>query len=591
MIDVDKLLQKYKNKLKDETVSASALDTAAKLLKKILHQEEINYFIETHQHLQGFEFNDAVLDYFDFRFSVSNRDRARIPDQGRLLIVANHPIGSLDGLSLLKLVSEIRSDVKIVANTLLNQIEPLRELFIPIDVLSKNAVHIKGMRSIEKALNEEKAVIIFPTGEVSRIRPNGVRDGKWKTGFLHLAKKTSAPMLPIYIKARNSAMFYSLSALFKPLGTVMLVNEMFNKHDKEIAFKIGKPIPWESIEKIDMPKKQLAKRMRKQVYLLGKKSKKKKNKELFATIENIVHSAKSQLIRKELKASELIGETNDGQLIYLFDHKPNSSVMREIGRLREISFRQVREGTGTAIDLDSYDRYYRHLILWDDQELEIVGAYRIGETAKILADKGRGGLYSHSLFDYQPELMPYLENSIELGRSFIQPRYWGKRSLDYLWFGIGAYLLKHPEIRYMFGPVSLSASYPEQAKQLICAFYDSLYGSEEPMAISRTPYALNNLQRFEPYRLVDTEAAYKAAYAELKAELDELGVRVPTLFKQYVELCHPGGCGFLAFNQDENFSDCIDALILVDIEQIKAKKRSRYIESHRTLDAQQEQSA
>lgn len=580
MIDVDALLSRY---VPDESKKNKPLYKAsAALLKKLLHQDEINHFINTHRHLEGFEFNDAVLDYFDFSFSISNRDRERIPDQGRVLIVANHPIGSLDGLALLKLVSEIRSDVKIVANSLLSQIDPLDNLFLSIDNMSGKAVHRESLQEIKAALEAEQAVIMFPTGEVSRIKPNGVRDGKWKTGFLYLAKKTNSPILPIHVMAKNSAMFYTLSTMFKPLGTMMLVNEMFNKQDQEIAFRIGNLIPWESIEKLDLNKKALAKRMRKQVYRLNKK----KKPELFETVENVIHPAKSRLIRKELQQSQLIGSTQDGQQIYLFDYQPNSSVMREVGRLREISFRMVREGTGHSIDLDEYDRTYRHLILWDEKELEIVGSYRIGEASKIIKKQGVSGLYSNTLFEYDQSLMPYLENAIELGRSFIQPRYWGKRSLDYLWYGIGAYLKQNPDIRYMYGPVSLSASYPEKAKKLISGFYSQLFGSEQPFARARTPFKVKHYNKFDAFCPLSNEDDYKPAYSLLKNKLDELGVRVPTLYKQYVELCHPGGCQFIDFNEDENFSDCVDALILVDVEKVKAKKRDRYINSHEIIEDQ-----
>jgi putative hemolysin len=576
VIDVDSLLKKYLPK--QDGKDSAVFKATSLLLKKLLHQDEINHFIRSNRHLEGFEFNDAVLDYFDFSFRISNRDREKIPDQGRVIIVANHPIGSLDGLALLKLVSEIRPDVKVVANTLLNQIDPLQSVFIALDNMSESAVHKESLKMTQQALEAEQAVIIFPTGEVSRIRPNGVRDGNWKTGFVHLARKTNSPVLPVYIQAKNSALFYSLSTLYKPLGTFMLVNEMFNKHDQEITFRIGNPVPWESMEKLGLSKKALAKRMRKQVYRLAKPGKKKP--ELFETVKNIVHPAKSRLIRKELQASELIGETNDGQQIYLFDYQSNSSVMREIGRLREISFRMVREGTGASMDLDKYDRYYRHLVLWDDKELEIVGAYRIGEARKIMDTRGLGGLYSYSLFDYHPKLMPYLQNAIELGRSFIQPRYWGKRSLDYLWYGIGAYLNRNPEIRYMFGPVSLSASYPEAARQLICGFYGQLFAGEKRLAWGRKPYALRHQSCFDAFKPLQNEVDYKAGYTLLKDKLDELGVRVPTLYKQYVELCHPGGCLFLDFNEDEKFANCIDGLILVDVEQVKQKKRDRYIHSH-----------
>jgi putative hemolysin len=574
MIDVDGLLRVYLPNL-DES-NKSLVKAATSILKKLLHQDEINHFIQTNQHLEGLEFNDAVLEHLKFTFRVSNKDRFKIPDQGRVIIVANHPLGSLDGLALLKLVSEIRVDVRIVATTLLTHIDPLKNLFHSVDNLPNKSGHLKSMRQIVGALEAEQAVIIFPTGEVSRIRPHGVRDGKWKTGFLYLAKKTRAPIVPVHIQGRNSALFYGLSSVYKPFGTMMLVNEMLNKQDSEISFRVGRPIPWESIDALDMPKSAIAKRMRKQVYLLGKN----KKEELFKPLENIIHPVAAKLIRKELKASQLIGETQDGKHIYLFDYLSNSSVMREIGRLRELSFRQVREGTGNALDIDSYDRYYRHLILWDEDELEIVGSYRIGEAGKILREKGEAGLYTHSLFKFDKALTPYLENAIELGRSFIQPRYQGKRSLDYLWYGIGAYLQQHPEIRYMFGPVSLSTSYPEPARAVIASFYTTLFGSDNNLAAPRLPFHFMPNENFTAFKSVTDEDDYKRAYAILKEKLAEFGVRVPILYKQYVEVCHPGGCAFLGFNIDPDFSHCVDALILMHMDTIKQKKRERYIESH-----------
>ena len=143
--------------------------------------------------------------------------------------------------------------------------------------------------------------------------------------------------------------------------------------------------------------------------------------------------------------------------------------MREIGRLREIAFRAVGEGSGNRRDVDPYDRYYEHLILWDVEDLEIVGAYRLGNTSQML--EAEQALYTQSLFNYTEQMTPYFDNGLELGRSFVQPKYWGKRSLDYLWYGIGAYLKKHPKIRYLFGPVTLSNSMPKAAKDLLVYFY------------------------------------------------------------------------------------------------------------------------
>lgn len=550
---------------------------AVKLIKSLSREKEINQFIETHQHLKGFAFLNEVLDYFNFSYRVNSKALNRIPAQGKVIVVANHPIGSLDGLALLKMVRTIRPDVRIVANDMLNNIEPLQSLFLGVDNLTKKASHKTQFKSILKALENEEAVIIFPAGEVSRIRPNGVRDGKWKAGFLKLAVKSKAPIQSIYIDARNSSLFYALSTLYKPLGTMMLAQEMFNKEHQEIQFYIGKLVPWKSIKKIDRPAKHLANQFRKQLYQLDKESKqlKKGKKPFFETEETIAHPVDRKMLKSTLKKSQLLGQTQDGKKIYLYDFEQDSPVMHEIGRLRELTFRTVEEGTGTSIDLDSYDTRYRHLVLWDEEELEIVGAYRLGECKNLTREKGKDNLYTSTLFNLKPEIAPYLPYSIELGRSFVQPRYWGKRSLDYLWFGIGAYVAQHPEIKYLFGPVSLSDAYPQNAKELIIGFYQQQLGSGQDLAEAKRPVTLSkNNQKIAEEML---SGDYKESFKKLNTLLDLDGVKVPTLFKQYAEVTDDKGCRFIDFSIDPNFNACIDALIMVELDKLKPKKRDRYL--------------
>jgi len=553
-----------------------------KLIKSLTHETEINDFIQTHQHLKGFAFLDHVLNFFNFSYQVSARSLNRLPSEGRLMIIANHPIGSLDGLALLKMVRSVRSDVKIVANDLLNNIEPLQSLFLGVDNINEKNSHKAQLKAIMHALEQDQAVIIFPAGEVSRIRPNGVRDGKWKTGFLKLAKKAHAPIVPIYVDARNSALFYSLSALYKPLGTLMLVQEMFNKSHQEIRFHIGKPIAWKAVSQLELSDKVLANRFRKHLYSLDKNSKKAKqsNPPLFETLETVAHPVDRKALKKALKKSPLLGQTQDGKQIYLYDFEDDSPVMHEIGRLRELTFRTVEEGTGTPMDLDQYDVRYRHLVLWDEEDLEIVGAYRIGECQKIVEKHGTKGLYTSTLFNLQPSMEALLPNALELGRSFVQPRYWGKRSLDYLWYGIGAYVAQHPEIKYLFGPVSLSAAYPQNAKELIIGFYSQQFGNDsqpEKSATAKRPIQLSNENQKIAKHVFNGE--YKASYKKLNALLDAEGVKVPTLFKQYAEVCDDKGCQFIDFSTDPNFNDCIDAFILVDLAKLTPKKRARYLNS------------
>ncbi|WP_294947020.1 lysophospholipid acyltransferase family protein [Sulfurivirga sp.] len=571
MIDIEQQLRAHLG----DRVDTPSGRMMVRLLRALLHEEEINRFIQDNRHLRGFAFLDRVLDYFDFHFRVDPEQLAAIPPQGRLIIVANHPIGSLDGLALLKLVRMVRPDVRIVANELLNYIEPLGNLFIPVDNMrERGAGHKSRYRIMLEALRNEQALIIFPAGEVSRIRPNGVRDGRWKAGFVKLALKTGAPVQPILVEAHNSPLFYGLSALYKPLGTLMLAQEMFNKRHQTIRFHVSLPIPARALRESGLSRKTLAQRMRRYTYLL-RKPKKLKKKALFPTLSAIAPPVDREALKSALADARLLGTTADGKRILLYDWQDDSPVMREIGRLRELTFRSVEEGTGQSLDLDEFDRHYRHLILWDERDEEIVGAYRIGHGPDIMAEQGAEGFYSHTLFEFLPELQKRLPRSIELGRSFVQPRYWGRRSLDYLWYGIGAYLKAHPEIRWMFGPVSLSRAYPEQARALIALFYQTQFPPGAPLVRSRHPFAVpdNLLSQWQPAFSSD----YATAFRALNRALAQLGVKVPTLYKQYAEIALPGGCEYAGFSIDPAFNDCVDGLVMVDCERLVPKKRDRYM--------------
>jgi hypothetical protein len=311
--------------------------------------------------------------------------------------------------------------------------------------------------------------------------------------------------------------------------------------------------------------------LRRHLYRLGKKK-----SGLFETEKRIAHPESRQALKQELRKGELLGETNDGKKIILADWFPESAVIREIGRLRELSFRKVGEGTGRRRDLDRFDQHYRHLVLWDDEALEIAGAYRLGEGGRILEQRGVEGFYSATLFNYNAPFLRYLEGSLELGRSFVQPRYWGSRALDYLWQGLGAYLRHHTEIRYLYGPVSISAHYPRAARDMLVYFYRHYFGDDEACADSSNPYRLSEQGRVE-CETVFSGDDYAADLQELKHRLSIYNLAIPTLYKQYTDLCEPGGVRFLDFGVDPDFAGCTDGFILVDLSRVKPGKRKRYI--------------
>jgi putative hemolysin len=542
--------------------------TVVAILRFLFREVEFRRFAERYPHLTGFDFVEQGLDHFDFGVTASDRERERIPAWGRVVIIANHPIGSLDGLALLKLVGQVRRDVKVVANEMLAAVEPLHNLLLPVDAFGSRSTR-DNLRAIEQHLQNDGAVIIFPAGEVSRMSATGIKDGAWRHGFLHFATKTKSPILPMFVDARNSVFFYSLSIFAKPLSTLWLVREMFKHNNKTMRVRIGQAIEFETYKALPLASGAKVKLFRRHIYKIGKN----RGEGCFETgTESIAHPEDRQQLRAEIRACELLGTIKDSMAIYLYRFDGDSTVMREIGRLREVSFRAVGEGCGRRRDMDVYDRDYDHIVLWDDEALELVGAYRLRRTADLNANTTEK-LYSDTLFEYRAEAKPYFIEGVELGRSFVQPRYWGRRSLDLLWYGIGAYVKRFPEVRYLFGPVSISNSYPSKAKDLLVNFYRHYFPAPNAWAKARRPYRL--LQR-------DTRARwdgmdYNAGFAELKTELSAAALSVPTLYKQYTELCEEGGVQFVDFNIDPDFSDCIDGLVLVDLHKLKDTKRKRYL--------------
>ncbi|QKE27874.1 phospholipid acyltransferase [Arcobacter acticola] len=568
MIDIQKEIEKkFPNINKKDNFLKKSL---FKVAKKIVHEDSINQFLTQNAHLKGFEFVDAVLDYFDFDYTVSSSDLQNIPTSGKVVIIANHPLGGLDALCLLRLISQVRKDVKIVANDFLAGFEALNSLLIPIDNYklrqSKNDI-----KKIYEALNNEEAIILFPAGEVSRATPKGIKDPAWNKGFLNFAQNSNAPILPIFLDAKNSKTFYTISVINKTFSTLLLSHEMFNKKSKRIAIKVGQIIPNENITPKGIDKKFLLNLYKKHLYSL-----KKGKKSFFETQSAIAHPVSRIDLLNELKKSKLIGQTSDGKKIYLYDYVEDSIVLKELGRLRELSFRKVGEGVNKKRDTDKYDIYYQHIILWDENDLEIVGSYRIGNSDFIFKNIGVKGFYSNNLFKYNEEFTPYLKSSIELGRSFVQPKYWGTRALDYLWFGIGAYLKSNPNIKYMFGPVSMSASFPTVAKDMMIFYYSHYFKEEVNLVEGKTPYQYsNNISEIkELFDLEDKKKDFKF----LKSALSNIGVTVPTLYKQYSEITEDGGIKFLSFNIDKNFGDCIDGFILVEVDKIKDSAKKRYID-------------
>ncbi|MBN8884565.1 MAG: lysophospholipid acyltransferase family protein [Rudaea sp.] len=539
------------------------------LLRKVACEDRINRVLADFAPLTGFDFVERALEKFRVSYRIAHTDRENIPAEGRVVIVANHPLGAFDALALVHLVGSVRRDVRILANDVLSQLAQLSSLLLPVNVFGASGASAGRLRDAYRALENEQALIVFPAGEVSRMGPAGVRDGRWSSGFVRMARHAGSPVLPVHIAAHNSPTFYGVSMLAKPLSSLLLPREMFAP--QQLGISVGEPVAASELASAEA--EPVAQAMRRHVYQLAKR-----RPTVFVTSRTIAHPESPLAIRHALKRAEELGATQDGKRILLIDAQPDCPVLREIGRLRELSFRRVGEGSGARRDLDRFDAHYRHLVLWDESALAIVGAYRLGEGARILGAQGMPGLYSSTLFDYAPSAQQFIAEGVELGRSFVQPAYWNSRSLDYLWQGIGAYLRHRPDLRYLFGPVSISAMLPPVAREWIVHCHRHYFGDDSGLAASRNPI------RISPH----VEAAATLAWADkdaksgllcLKRQLAQLECSIPTLYKHYVDLCEPEGVRFLAFGTDPAFGHCVDGLIRLDLHSLRAAKRSRYLEA------------
>ncbi len=542
----------------------------AGMLGRLADEDGFNRVLQRVGAVEGFAFVERVLDVLGTSYHFDPREREHIPLEGPLLVVANHPLGMQDALALLQLIGSVRSGVRILGNDWLATVPQLSKLLLPVDVFGKGAA--SRPRGIYRALQNGEALIVFPAGEVSRVRADGVRDGRWSDGFARLSARSGAAVLPVHVAARNSAMFYGLSMLAKPLSTAMLPREAVAAGKRRIGFSIGALVSAAELrQRSGGSTEQAARLMRRHVYRVGRH-----RGLIFGGQVPLAHPEPAEQVAAELYLrAEKLADLADGKQAWLFKGTLDSVVLREIGRLRELTFRKVGEGTGTRRDLDAHDPHYEHLVLWDARVLRIVGSYRFGHGGRLIAERGLAGLYTSGLFQYSPALESRLSQGLELGRSFIAPAYWRSRALDQLWQGIGLYLQRHPELRYLFGPVSMSVSLPREAREWIAAAHRHYFGVPG-LAAARQPFVISaEVSRGVRAALQGLDAA--EGLGKLKHHLDALGVSLPVLYRQYVELVEPAGVQFLDFGEDPGFSGCVDGLVMLDLAALKPAKRARYL--------------
>lgn len=533
-------------------------------------------------------FMQKMLSALNVTTDLTEPRKCRIPSTGPCVVIANHPFGAIEGIVLAEALCSIRSDVKIIANTLLGRIPQLRELIFPVDVFSgKRAAHT-NMRALRDALRwvrEGHMLMVFPAGEVSHLNMTmgKICDPPWHPGIGKLISTAKAPVLPVFFKGANSPVFQLAGLIHPRLRTAMLPRELLNKKEKRIQMRIGKPIAGSRLARFENHG-ELLDYLRWRTYLLGGAEMPSRSlipsprKKLNKSTKPVPPPQVPFALQREIEAlpiSQKLAESGDHVVWQAMAHQIPKTLM-ELGRLREITFRLANEGTGNPRDLDIFDHHYHHIFIWNQKASQLVGAYRIGCTDTILSSFGPRGLYTSTLFKSHRRVYDLIGPAIELGRSFVREEY--QRSyapLLLLWKGIGRFVVQNPRYRMLFGPVSISRDYSDLSRQLIASTLLKHSTAKDIAAMIRPktpprikPLCLPGLRKGKQSQYCHDMEEVCSVIADIELEVQS----IPVLLKHYLNL----GGQLLSFNIDKKFGDTMDGLILVDLLQAPEKTLSRY---------------
>jgi len=574
------------------------------ILMKVLKISSLNKVYNKNKHLSDVPFLNGILDELQIRFEIPEEDMKRLPKDGAYITVSNHPLGGIDGILLLKLMLEQRPDFKIIANFLLHRIEPLKPYIMPVNPFEDRKdikSSISGFKNAILHLREGHPLGVFPAGEVSTYRDGKlVVDKPWEEAAMKLVQKANVPVVPIYFHAKNSKLFYKLSKINDTFRTAKLPSELFTQKNRVIKVRVGKPISIKDQQEYTQLE-EFSDFLRRKTYMLSNPYQEKAN-----VLGNISSSLKVPKPPKKIVtpiSTEVMGteiETlreDDYRLlksknyeVFLAPASKIPNILHEIGRLREITFREVGEGTNEAIDLDKFDRYYHHMFLWDNEKKLIAGAYRMGLGSKIFEKFGINGFYLQDLFRFEPELYDMMSKSIEMGRAFIIKEFQQKpMPLFLLWKGIVHTTLRFPEHKYLIGGVSISNQFSNFSKSLMIEFMKSHYYD---------PYVAQYVHPKKEFKVKLNDADKDFVFDETEADLNKFdkiidevepgSLRLPVLLKKYIKQ----NAKLVAFNVDPLFNNAVDGLMYIKIadlpestvrpvmEEFQAELERKFMENH-----------
>jgi len=545
---------------------SAALGAARPLLSWLLGLRTYRLLYEQTRAPSDKPFETRVLEALDIQIMCSPGDLKSVPTRDPLVIAANHPHGALDGLALASVLRQIRPDVRILTNHLLSRIPELADLCFFVDPFGgpgSCARSRAGLRAAHLWLRNGGALIVFPAGEVAHKRrlDGSYSDSPWLSTAGRLVLATGAQVVPAFIAGTNTRWFYAAGRIHSSLRTALLARELLNKRGQHVAVRLGRPLLRRDFSAAAADATAATQVIREEVERLAA-GPRPTTPALSRRIDEVVSDV------DRLPAESVLVE-NGAFRVFCAEPRQIRSALREIGRLREVTYRAVGEGTGRQFDLDTFDDDYLHLFSWDRERRQIVGAYRIGRTDRIMATRGLVGLYTRTLFRYDERLIARLSPALELGRSFVRAEYQKNyNALLLLWKGIGQFVARHPHYRVLFGPVSISSRYSDTSHRLLMSFLQQNHRNAD---LAELVEAINP---GEPNSAPPTAIPRSIEEADrLVAQEEKDGKGAPILLRQYLRL----NAKLLGFNVDPEFGDALDALMMVDLTTVDTAILNRYL--------------
>jgi putative hemolysin len=581
----------------ESAAQQTLLPAVSGALERVLLFDQLNALYYRILHVKdGRTFHEKLLQELGVHYEAPPGDLARIPTDGPVVVTANHPFGAIEGIILVTILRSVRPDVKVMANFLLGSIPELRDLFILVDPFARPTSTYANVRALREALTwlkRGRMLAVFPAGEVSHIDfpSRTVTDPEWNDSIARIIRATGATALPVYFDGSNGLAFQVLGLVHPRLRTALLPHEFLNKRDKTIGLRIGSPIAFNRLAAFKTDH-ELMQYLRHRTYALAPNhASPHEPRELpwprrirKPTEQPIAMELPSQQVKEEIEnlpPAQRLAASGEMDAYYARAGQIPLT-LQEIGRLREISFRAVGEGTGKSRDLDEFDSSYIHLFLWNRKAAELVGAYRLGPTDEILPVSGLQGLYTSTLFSFAVGFQRLVACALEMGRSFVRPEYQRTlAALPMLWKGIANFVLKNPRYRILFGAVSISNRYQPLSQQLMVSFLRSHYGlsSVSSAVRPRTPFRPSK-DRDLPRQTIELIGNNLDELSTIISDIESDCSGVPILMKHYLKL----GGKVLDFNLDPNFSNVLDALVLVDLAQTEPKIWERYVGKDRAAE-------